>query len=354
MNCFNSSYLRFLTLFCLLSFFGNAQNSVPHTLYQQFNGPYDYTIIGNTHNPSDAWSTPYPAPGSMLTSSSATLNLTSNQAIVGAYLIWAGIGNGAGTTITLNGLAMTPDFINNANAFPNAATPSIYFSAVKDITSYVQTVGNAIYQVSNFNLNPIQPNYYSNAMYFAGWNIIVVYSNPTLPNKQLNIYDGYRFSSIGSGFPTINFPINNLNVTSTVGAKMTMISFLGNSTVFVGQSLKVNNLVLSNALNPSNHPFNNTNSFTNSTSSWQIDVDTYSINNYINIGDVSFNITAGSIIPMLFSTVITSIQSELPDATISLDSITGQDICQNRDRKGTRLNSSHPELITISRMPSSA
>jgi gliding motility-associated-like protein len=31
------------------------------------------------------------------------------------------------------------------------------------------------------------------------------------------------------------------------------------------------------------------------------------------------------------STIITSIQSELPDATISLDSITGQDICQNRD-----------------------
>jgi hypothetical protein len=120
---------------------------------------------------------------------------------------------------------MTPDFINNANVFPNGATPAIYFSAVKDITSYVQTVGNAFYQVSNFNLNPVQPNYYSNAMYFAGWNIIVVYSNPTLPNKQLNIYDGYRFSSIGSGFPTINFPINNLNVTSTFGAKMTMISF---------------------------------------------------------------------------------------------------------------------------------
>ena len=31
------------------------------------------------------------------------------------------------------------------------------------------------------------------------------------------------------------------------------------------------------------------------------------------------------------STIITSIQSELPDATISLDSITGQDICQNHD-----------------------
>jgi hypothetical protein len=230
MNCFQKTYLRFLTLFCLLSFFGNAQNSVPHTLYQQFNGPFDYTIIGNTHNPSDVWTPPYPLPGSMLTSSSATLNLTSNQTIVGAYLIWAGIGNGAGTTISLNGLAMTPDFINNANVFPNGTTPTIYFSAVKDITSYVQSVGNANYQVSNFNLNPVQPLYYSNSMYFAGWNIIVVYTSPTLPNKQLNIYDGYRFSSIGSGYPTINFPINNLNVTNTVGAKMTMISFLGNST----------------------------------------------------------------------------------------------------------------------------
>jgi gliding motility-associated-like protein len=315
---------------CFLPSLAVAQNGVPHTLYQQFNGPYDYTIIGNTHNPSDAWASPQPPFGSMLTSSSANLNLASNQTIVGAYLTWAGISNGANTTLTLNGTTFTPDFINVANPFPQT-TASPYFSAVKDITSFVQSTGNGNYQVTNFNLNPFQGNYYSTAIYAAGWNIIIVYSNPTLPNKQLNIYDGYRFTSIGSGIPIINFPINNLNVTNIAGAKMTMISYLGNSTIILGQLLKVNNSTLSNAQNPPNNPFNSTNSFTNSTSSWQMDVDTYSINNYINVGDVSFEITAGSIIPMVYSIVITSIQSELPDATISLDNITGQDICQNQD-----------------------
>ena len=322
--------VRIVFVCCFLPSLAVAQNGVPHTLYQQFNGPYDYTIIGNTHNPSDAWGSPSPPFSSMLTSSSANLNLTTNQTIVAAYLTWTGISNGLNTTLTVNGSTFIPDFVNVTDPFPQAAvTP--YFSAVKDITSFVQSTGNGNYQVTNFNLNPFQGNYYSSAIYFAGWNIIVVYSNPTLPNKQLNIYDGFRFVSNGSGVPLINFPINNLNVTNISGAKMTMLSFMGNSTVILGQTLKVNNSTLSNSQNPASNPFNSTNSFTNSSTSWQMDVDTYPINNYINVGDVSFVITAGAALPTFFSTIITSIQSELPDATISLDSILGQDICLNHD-----------------------
>ena len=331
MKRYIKSNILFAIFFCLLPYFCFSQNSVPHTLFQQFNGSYDYTIIGNTHNSSDAWGSPQPLIGTMLTSSSASLNLSSNQSVVGAFLIWAGITNGMGTGISLNSSTISPDFINIANVFPTATTPFFYFSALKDITSFVQATGNGNYQVSNFDLNPYQGNYYNTGIYFAGWNIIVVYSNPTLPNKQLNIYDGLRFASNGSGIPIINFPINNLNVTNTLGAKMTMISFLGNSTIVLGQTLKVNNSTLSNAQNPATNPFNSTNSFTNSSTSWQMDVDTYPINNYINVGDNSFVITAGSVMPVLFSTIITSIQSELPDATISLDDINGQDICQNHD-----------------------
>ena len=95
--------------------------------------------------------------------------------------------------------------------------------------------------------------------------------------------------------------------------------------------MKFNNNVLSNAQNPANNPFNGTNSFTGSNTSWNMDIDTYAVNNYLNIGDTSALITLNSNPPRLISTVITSIQSELPDATISLDSITGQDICQNHD-----------------------
>ncbi len=316
-------------MFCLLSFFGNSQSFSPITLYQQFNGPYDYTIIGKTHNTYDNWISP-PQPPAMLSSSSASLNLPSNQTIVGAYLVWTGIGNGTTTTINLNGNAIIPDFVNIAYPFPSIPPSFPFFSAVKDITNYVQSFGNGLYQISNFNLSSILLNYYSNAIQFAGWNIIIVYSNPTLPNKQLNIYDGLQYV-IGNSINTVNIPINNLNVTNTSGAKMTYIVYNGSPNFYSGEVAKFNGQNLTNALNPINNPYNGSNSFTGSTTNWNMDVDSYDISNFISVGNTSATITMSTNALRFLSNVITSIQSELPDATISLDSITGQDICQNRD-----------------------
>jgi gliding motility-associated-like protein len=324
------AFNRIFVFFCLFNVLVIAQNGVPHTLYQQFNGPFDYTIIGNTHNPYDNWVFPPQLPA-MYSGSSANLSLSSGQSIEGAYLIWAGIGDGVGTSVTLNGLNITPDYTNfiNISLFPLTSSYP-YFSAVKDITNYVQNYGNGIYQISNFNLSSLLGQYYSNSNQYAGWNIVVVYSSPTLSNKQLNIYDGYRFV-VGNGINTITLPINNLNVTNTIGAKMTYIVYNGSPNFYPSENAKFNGQTLSNAQNPPNNPFNGTNTFTGSNTSWNMDVDTYAINNYISIGNTSATFTMSSGNYRMLSTIITSIQSELPDATISLDSITGQDICQNQD-----------------------
>jgi gliding motility-associated-like protein len=266
----------------------------------------------------------------MLNSTSATLNLAANLTIEGAYLIWAGVGNGANTSITLNGNTIQPDYINVLDANPSFFSFSWnYFSAVKDVTGLVQSIGNGIYEVSNFNLNPINNLYCSSQCYYSGWNIVVVYSNPTLPIKQLNIYDGFQF--VGNPVTTTySFSVSNLNVTNTLGAKMTYIVYNGSPNSYWNESVKVNGNILSNAQNPSNNPFNGNNSFTGG-NSWNMDVDTYYIDNYIAVGNTSLQITLNSVLNRNISTIITSIQSELPDATISLDNITGQDICQNQD-----------------------
>lgn len=323
-------FVRIVFVCCFLPSLAVAQINVPHTLYQQFNGPYDYSIIGNTHNLYDNWTLPT-QPCVMLTSSSATLNLASNQTIVGAYLVWAGIGNGQGTTINLNGNNIQPDFVNVLDAHPSTYLfPWNYFSAVKNITNYVQNYGNGIYQVSNFDLNPFISFYCSGGVYYSGWNIIVVYSSPSLPIKQLNIYDGYQF--VGNPVTTsYSFSISNLNITNTVGAKMTYIVYDGSPNFYTNESIKVNGNTLSNAQNPANNPFNGTNSFTGSNSSWNMDIDTYDINNFIGVGNTGLQIAMSSLTNRNISTIITSIQSELPDATISLDNVTGQDICQNHD-----------------------
>ena len=188
-----------------------AQYDVPITLLQQFNGKYDYTIIGNTHNEFDNFNTT-PIPCQMLTQSSANLNLLPSQNIVAAYLIWSGIGTGNNVNIQLNGMTQIPDLINVADTEPIPGV-SIYFSSLKNITNYVQIFGNGLYSVSNFDLNPIIGNYCSTANYHSGWNIIVVYEDLTLPNKQLNIYNGFRYAynPAGTSIP-IQIPVNNLNV----------------------------------------------------------------------------------------------------------------------------------------------
>ncbi len=106
--------VRIVFVCCFLPSLGVAQSYSPITLYQQFNGPYDYTIIGKTHNTYDNWISP-PQPPAMLSSSSASLNLPSNQTIVGAYLVWSGIGNGAGTNLNLNG-AFVRDYSLDGNS----------------------------------------------------------------------------------------------------------------------------------------------------------------------------------------------------------------------------------------------
>ncbi|PWH84994.1 HYR-like domain-containing protein [Brumimicrobium oceani] len=326
----NKHILIGLTLLVLLvsnKLVGQVVISTPITLYQQFNGKYDYTVIGNTHNTADNWQLSPPTPCQMLTTSSASLNLSTGQSVVGAYLIWSGIGDGTGTTVSLNGNSIFPDILNLGNAQPPFFT---YFSAVKDITSYVQNFGNGIYQISNFDLNPIISGYCSNWVYYSGWNIIVVYSDNTLPNNQLNIYDGFQLL-FGSSNSAITFPINNLNITNTVNATLSCLSWNGSPNLFFGESFAINGDTLSNAQNPANNLFNGTDSFSGSNISWNRDVDKFDISNSINIGDLSATIDVTSLYLRLISNIITSIPSELPDATINIDTITGQDLCNNQN-----------------------
>ena len=61
------------------------------SLFQQFNGRYDFTFVGNTLNPEEDSFMVDPV---IYTTSSATLSLAPNDVITKAYLYWAGCGPG--------------------------------------------------------------------------------------------------------------------------------------------------------------------------------------------------------------------------------------------------------------------
>lgn len=316
-------------LLCLLFlsvFTGLAQ--VPVNIYEQFNGRYDFTFVGNTLNTVENGTS---GPCTILTQSSASLALTPNDHILKAYLYWAGSGTGD-FDIKLNGQNITAQ-----RTFPAQYTTSepeapfvhtySFFSAFADVTDLVRTAGNAEYTVSeldmtsliNENSTPEGINYYCRrGLNFGGWAIIVVYENANLPLNQLNLYDGLQYVP-----SEININLPSLNVIDNEGAKIGFLAWEGDKAIRVNETLTINGHVLSNPpLNPFNNAFNGTNSVTNSDVLFNMDLDIYDIQNYINIGDETADIklTSGQDFVMV-NAIMTKLNSQLPDATITVDNI---------------------------------
>lgn len=132
-------FMKQLIILLLVCNIIHAQSDVPLSLRAQFNGPYGYTIIGNTHNEFDNWQLPSP-PCEMFTSSSASLNLLPSQNIVAAYLHWSGIGDGTfNPAVNLNGTVYSST--NISVAFPDSSNFFSYYGAYVDITSQIQSQG---------------------------------------------------------------------------------------------------------------------------------------------------------------------------------------------------------------------
>jgi gliding motility-associated-like protein len=315
---------KFFILFCgftLLNFCSiNGQNV---SLYHQFNGRYDFTFVGNTMNLGENNVTEG-CENLLITSSSESLNLQSNQVIQSAYLYWAGSGTGD-FNVKLNNIDITASrTFSNINSFSGLH----YFSAFADVTNQVINFGNGAYTLSDLDVTPDlinEPGYCDFRTNFAGWAMVIVYKDNSLPLNQINIYDGLE--SIPDEV-TIN--LTNLNVIDNTDARIGFIAWEGDAILAVDETLKINGTVLSSLpLNPANNAFNGTNSFTGSSTLYNMDLDVYTIQNNINIGDTTAQIQLNSGQDVvLINVVVTKLNSQLPDATIALGNIV-----QNCDSK---------------------
>ena len=306
--------------FILSLFIYSCAFSQEISLYQQFNGHYDYTFIGNTMNTEANNLSNF---CTILTTSSAVLNLASGNTVEKAYLYWAGSGTGD-FTVKLNAVNIVPDRTFSRIHTSNGTSRN-YFGAFADVTRLVSNTGNATYTLSDLDLRNIIPSYCTNATNFAGWAIVIVYKNDDLPQNQLNIYDGLE--SVPN---EINITLDNLNVISTENASVGFIAWEGDSDLAIGETLSINDRTLSNLpLNPENNAFNGTNTFTQSNRLFNMDLDVYSIEPYIHVGDQSANIRLKSGRDVVFiNTVVTKLNSQLPDATVVLDDA---EACIGRD-----------------------
>ncbi|MGV9003602.1 T9SS type B sorting domain-containing protein [Flavobacterium sp.] len=301
----------------LIGFFlnGNAQDI---SLYQQFNGRYDFTFFGNSMNTVENNSIyDYVT----VTESSATLTMNPDDVIEKAFLYWAGSGDGD-FEVNLNGELITPDrtFSYSRIIQDNTFT---YFSSFKDDTTQIQTTGNGNYTLSNLDISTYEDYHLMIRTNFAGWAIIIVYKNDVLPLNQVNVYDGLQ------GVPDdLIINLDNLNVIDNNDSKVGFLAWEGDS-LLATETFTFNGNPLSNTLNPVNNVFNSTNSITGSTTLNNMDLDIYSLENNIEIGDTSAEIKLSSYQDFIMvNTVITKLNNQLPDATIIINSIENE--CDSR------------------------
>ena len=303
-------FLLFIVVFCSI-FKINGQDV---SLYNQFNGRYDFTFIGNTMNTAEN----NPSPSFVTnTSSTATLSLNPSDVIEKAYLYWAGSGDGD-FEVNLNSDAITPDrTFSFIRTFSNVEFT--YFSAFKDVTSLIQASGNGDYTLSNLDISPFEDLHFQRKTNFAGWAIVIIYNNNALPLNQVNIYDGLQ------GVPNeLSITLNSLNVIDDNNSKVGFVAWEGDSGLAT-EEFRMNGTLLSNALNPPNNVFNGTNSITGSSTLYNMDLDIYDIQNNIAIGDTSAEISLSSFQDfVMINTVVTKLNSQLPDATVFINSVEKQ------------------------------
>ena len=344
-----------ILLLFLFSFFQlNAQDI---TLYQQYNGRINYTAIGNTLNVAE--NNIVREFCETLPNSSAELNVPNSSNVVAAYLYWAGSGVGD-QDVTLNDIQVTSQEIYNVEYEDPFNGTLTYFSCFTDITSIVNNLGNTTYTLSDLDISETLINntgYCSNRTNFAGWSMYIIYEDSSLPINQVSLFQGLEIINRVVQEKTII--IDNINVLDNDGAKIGFLAWEGDSNLNYGETLQINGNLISNApLNPSDNAFNGTNSFTNSSTFYNGDLDVYNIQNNINIGDTSVEIklTTGAIDEfgifradlIILNNIITVLNSQLPDATITINNYNIPCYSKSIDLDYTVYNINSTEVLTAS------
>ncbi|TKR34120.1 DUF11 domain-containing protein [Luteimonas gilva] len=215
-----------------------------------------------TNNNNNSYTMAYQNADSVATSpansSTATLTIPGGSTVLFAGLYW-----GADTSAGSGGSAAPSAAARNSVRFatPAAAYASITASQVDvsgtryagfaDVTSQVQAGGSGTYKVAGIQAGTGEDRY-------AGWSLVVVLRNPSLPPRNMVVFDGY--ANINSSNPTsVTTAVSGFRTppTGAVTTQMGFVAYEGDLDS-TGDRFQLNATNLSNAVNPADNAFNST------------------------------------------------------------------------------------------------
>lgn len=192
-------------------------------------------------------------------SSGATLNLPAGSTVLFAGLYWSGrvadVAERSAIRFKVPGGAYAAVPSPVIDGYIGTSTAG--YQGFSNVTSLVQAAGNGTYAVANIRSSEATDNW-------AGWSLVVAYSNPSEPVRNLSIFDGWQRA--GDANNPINLTVSGF-ITPPSGTVNTTIGVLawdgdrpgtdGGTGLRFGSSVPSLSDV-SNAINPANNFWNST------------------------------------------------------------------------------------------------
>lgn len=249
---------------------------------------------------------------STINSSSSTINLPPGASVAWAGLYWGGMYASTRSGITNPPATLTIDQVRfqvpgavgytNVNAqIRNIETTSATgwntFMSFADVTSMVQSGGSGTYFVADIAL--ATGSAYTGP--HGGWNLVVVYENPTDSTRNIAVWDGFQFFGFGTND---NFTVTGL-LTPASGTFLSQAGYYGmdGEANRTGDFVRINGAALFNGLNPNNNTLNGTisefgldvgNRNPNFAYSWGLDIDVFDASGRVANGATSLDVQLGS------------------------------------------------------------
>ncbi|WP_299895819.1 Calx-beta domain-containing protein [uncultured Aquimarina sp.] len=300
-------------------------DDVPLTLFENFNGYYDYALTAGTLRTADEGVDPC----SITTSSSNTLTtpILAGSTIERAYLTWGHSGFAADDVVTFQGQSVTANVVNTAFGF--------YYGMVSDVTSIVTSLpdpSTATYTFTDLVIDNSQA--YCGSVVFGGWSLYIFYTNPTLPAVSINMYNGFDAQGGGNGaVVTSSYTLDGFFAIGSSGSKTSVLSWEGDPTRTGNEIISVttgagttnltgdgnNSPTLANVFNSTIYD-DTASPVINDSSLFGFDLDTYDISSLIAQGETTATTnvqTAGDFV--ILNSVLLKVPSNLITGTVFED-----------------------------------
>ncbi len=271
--------------------------NVPLTLFQRFNGLFDYSSTGDSFrviNPDDNTD----ECNFVETRSGVTLtsNIPTTATVESAFLFWAHSGSNPDTTVTFEGQIVEADIVNGSSF-----GDSPLFGMISDVTNIVQNIpinnlSSNPFELENLAFNNNNP-FCTSTVALGGWSLMVFYTEPTLPASTIVLFNGFDGRQNDSESYTLDgfFAIGNANAKTSTLSWEGDISLANNELLSITTGAGVTSVLNGDGDNDGtiNNPFNST-VFDNTDpanivnrTTLGLDLDTFDISNFITQGETS-------------------------------------------------------------------